>query len=86
MENRGGELNANCYSDYNFYDRIGVSMERLTRCPLCNGFAKIIDSRSAKDSVRRRRECIDCGYRFTTYEITKEDYLKWRVLKKIARF
>lgn len=31
---------------------------------------KVIDSRAAEEgrSIRRRRECIDCGHRFTTYE------------------
>jgi transcriptional repressor NrdR len=39
------------------------------RCPYC-GFedSKVIDSRDAEDGVRRRRECISCGERFTTYE------------------
>lgn len=41
------------------------------RCPSC-GFAesKVVDSRSAEEgcSIRRRRECLDCGHRFTTYE------------------
>jgi transcriptional repressor NrdR len=38
-------------------------------CPYC-GFedSKVIDSRDAEDGVRRRRECISCGERFTTYE------------------
>ncbi len=41
------------------------------KCPSC-GFeeSKVIDSRSAEEgqAIRRRRECIDCGFRFTTYE------------------
>lgn len=41
------------------------------RCPSC-GFAesKVVDSRAAEEgaSIRRRRECLACGYRFTTYE------------------
>ncbi len=41
------------------------------KCPFC-GFddSKVIDSRSADegDSIRRRRECLKCGKRFTTYE------------------
>jgi len=39
------------------------------RCPYC-GFAdtKVTDSREADDGIRRRRECLDCGRRFTTYE------------------
>ena len=41
------------------------------RCPFC-GFqdSKVIDSRPTEDyaSIRRRRACLDCGKRFTTYE------------------
>jgi transcriptional repressor NrdR len=40
-------------------------------CPFCNiDNTKVIDSRLATDGsqVRRRRECIDCNERFTTYE------------------
>ncbi|MBE7026130.1 MAG: transcriptional repressor NrdR [Ruminococcaceae bacterium] len=41
------------------------------KCPFC-GFAdsKVIDSRPTEEgtSIRRRRECIECGGRFTTYE------------------
>ncbi len=38
-------------------------------CPYC-GHAedKVIDSREAGDGVRRRRQCLGCGSRFTTYE------------------
>ncbi len=41
------------------------------RCLYCNCTeSKVIDSRSADDdrSIRRRRECVGCGRRFTTYE------------------
>ena len=42
------------------------------KCPYC-GFveSKVIDSRSADDNerIRRRRECLKCGKRFTTHEI-----------------
>ena len=39
------------------------------RCPYC-AFAdtKVTDSRDADDGIRRRRECLACGRRFTTYE------------------
>jgi len=39
------------------------------RCPYC-GYedSKVVDSRNAGDSIRRRRQCLDCGSRFTTYE------------------
>ncbi len=41
------------------------------RCPACSHLeSKVVDSRPSEDgtSIRRRRECLDCGYRFTTYE------------------
>lgn len=41
------------------------------RCPVCNfGDTKVVDSRISADggSVRRRRECEKCGYRFSTNE------------------
>lgn len=41
------------------------------RCPFCGDFeSKVVDSRRSEegDSIRRRRECISCQRRFTTYE------------------
>jgi transcriptional repressor NrdR len=41
------------------------------RCPKCGGQDdKVVDSRSSREgaTIRRRRECIACGHRFTTYE------------------
>lgn len=41
------------------------------KCPVCNCIdSKVIDSRLSEDgrSIRRRRECVECGKRFTTYE------------------
>src|SRR2546425_12584048 len=41
------------------------------RCPKCGGQDdKVIDSRASREgaAIRRRRLCIACGYRFTTYE------------------
>jgi transcriptional repressor NrdR len=41
------------------------------RCPLCASVDdKVVDSRLAEDgaAIRRRRECLSCGRRFTTYE------------------
>ena len=41
------------------------------RCPKCGSRDdKVIDSRQSRDSssIRRRRQCLKCGYRFTTYE------------------
>ncbi|MDQ3106222.1 MAG: transcriptional regulator NrdR, partial [Actinomycetota bacterium] len=45
------------------------------RCPGCAGFDdKVIDSRTSDDgiSIRRRRECLACARRFTTYERLEE--------------
>jgi transcriptional repressor NrdR len=51
-------------------------------CPFCrNGETKVIDSRASQDFViRRRRECLICERRFTTYEKIEESALK--VIKK----
>ncbi len=41
------------------------------RCPFCrHRDSKVIDSRDLREgeSIRRRRECLNCGHRFTTYE------------------
>jgi len=38
-------------------------------CPYCDYLdSKVIDSRSVNDGIRRRRQCLSCGSRFTTYE------------------
>lgn len=56
------------------------------KCPYCTEIDnKVIDSRLSKDgrTIRRRRECIKCGRRFTTYE-KLEDVLPM-VVKKDGR-
>jgi transcriptional repressor NrdR len=53
------------------------------RCPFCSHLEdKVVDSREAKDgdSIRRRRECLDCGRRFTSYE--RIDEIPYMVVKK----
>ena len=53
------------------------------RCVQCGSLKdKVLDSRSAKDgtSIRRRRECLKCGYRYTTYEQIERTEL--RVVKR----
>lgn len=45
------------------------------RCPFCNcDDTKVTDSRATDDgkAIRRRRECLACGKRFTTYEMVEE--------------
>jgi transcriptional repressor NrdR len=56
------------------------------KCPFCGHLDdKVIDSRSSQDgaSVRRRRECLKCERRFTTYEYIEEPSLM--VVKKDGR-
>ncbi|HZR78337.1 MAG TPA: transcriptional regulator NrdR [Chthoniobacterales bacterium] len=53
------------------------------RCPKCGSRDdKVIDSRQSRDSssIRRRRQCLKCGYRFTTYEEIERSDL--RVIKR----
>jgi len=53
------------------------------RCPRCGSRDdKVIDSRQSRDasSIRRRRECLNCKYRFTTYEEIERSDL--RVVKR----
>jgi transcriptional repressor NrdR len=45
------------------------------RCPFCShDETKVVDSRTSEsqDAIRRRRECLQCGERFTTYERREE--------------
>ncbi len=56
------------------------------RCPHCGSFDdKVIESRTLAngESIRRRRECLDCGYRFTSYERIEEKQLM--VIKRDGR-
>lgn len=53
------------------------------RCPFCqNDDDRVVDSRSVREgrAVRRRRECLGCGRRFTTYE-----YIEERPLQVVKR-
>jgi transcriptional repressor NrdR len=52
------------------------------RCPYCLGNTKVIDKRESKEATRRRRECIKCKRRFTTYERVETQLL---VIKKDGR-
>ncbi len=56
------------------------------KCPHCGCLEdKVLESRQIADgsSIRRRRECIECGFRFTSYEHIKEK--KLMVIKKDKR-
>ncbi|MBI3743303.1 MAG: transcriptional repressor NrdR, partial [Chloroflexi bacterium] len=54
------------------------------KCPFCgNDESKVTDSRTAEDGIRRRRECLRCGLRFTTYERVQSAALQ--VVKRDGR-
>ncbi|MEZ0324003.1 MAG: transcriptional regulator NrdR [Hydrogenothermaceae bacterium] len=53
------------------------------KCPKCGSLSdKVLETRQSKDGtvIKRRRECLGCGYRFTTYERIEEEEIK--VIKK----
>ncbi len=51
------------------------------RCPYCEyANSKVIDSRDSGDGIRRRRECLKCERRFTTYE-----YVQMRTMMVVKR-
>jgi transcriptional repressor NrdR len=53
------------------------------KCPYCGHLGdKVVDSREGKEGevIRRRRECLDCGKRFTSYE--RIDEIPYMVVKK----
>ena len=56
------------------------------KCPFCGHIEdKVVDSRESKegDSIRRRRECLGCERRFTTYE--RVDEIPYMIVKKDGR-
>ena len=45
-------------------------------CPFCGNInTRVMDSRSTDEKIRRRRECLGCGKRFTTYEAVERPML-----------
>jgi len=56
------------------------------KCPYCGHLGdKVVDTRESKegDAIRRRRECLECGRRFTSYE--RIDEIPYMVVKKDGR-
>ncbi|MGZ5475147.1 MAG: transcriptional regulator NrdR [Thermoanaerobaculia bacterium] len=56
------------------------------RCPFCGNVEdRVVDSRESREGevIRRRRECVRCGRRFTSYE--KIEHLPFRVVKRDQR-
>lgn len=52
-------------------------------CPNCKRETQVIDTREADNSIRRRRACLTCQYRFTTYE--RIELPKLMVIKRDGR-
>jgi len=54
------------------------------QCPKCKDESSyVLDSRGVDGGVRRRRECLNCGCRFTTYESPK-DTAKRTIMKELG--
>lgn len=75
-----------------FYDELVIKITLLLegiffmRCPYCGSLDdKVIESRTMAngESLRRRRECVSCGYRFTSYERIEEK--PFMVIKRDGR-
>jgi len=61
------------------------------KCQKCKkGRTVVIDSRTSGNSIRRRRKCLKCGHRFSTFEVLKEakrlnDKIKEEYYKKPSK-
>lgn len=53
------------------------------RCPFCQSDTKVVDKRDSGEHTRRRRECLNCSKRFTTYE--RAELSPLMVVKKDGR-
>lgn len=66
-----------------------ITFAQRTSCPRCEAAAlRVMESRpSHNGTVRRRKVCEECGYRFTTREITEDQYQQFqesqRILSKV---
>ena len=52
-------------------------------CPYCTGASKVTDKRKSPEGIRRRRECLKCKKRFTTYE--RLSHGEFYIIKKDGR-
>lgn len=68
---------------YNIFSKSNKKDVKKLKCPYCSfEESKVVDSRSTEDnmSIRRRRECLNCSKRYTTYE--KIEDIPMLVIKK----
>lgn len=54
--------------------RISEKLNNILVCNSCNSDTTVYDSREIEGVRRRYRRCIACGKRFTTYEVSEEDF------------
>lgn len=53
------------------------------QCPKCgNGLSSCIDSRRRDNNVYRRRQCLGCGYRYSTQEVPVEELKQLRAAEE----
>ena len=84
--NRLPPFQCGCYNDVSLAENSSYQACAFMKCPFC-AFVndKVVDSRESKEgeSIRRRRECLKCQKRFTTYE--RIDEIPYMVVKKDGR-
>ena len=51
-------------------------------CPKCQGDSEVVDSRVSGNTTRRRRVCLQCKERWTTYEMESDELLRLRSFKR----
>lgn len=51
-------------------DSVIIPVQSSEMCTVCGGYSKVLDSRVIDSTRRRRRECLNCGSRWNTKEIT----------------
>jgi transcriptional regulator NrdR family protein len=55
------------------------------KCPKCGStLLSCIESRPSAETIRRRRKCLDCGFRFTTFEISTEEYYGLKIKETLV--
>ena len=52
-------------------------------CKECGGDSRIVDKRPAGEDVYRRRQCVKCGHRWTTYESREYSISQIRTLRSV---
>jgi transcriptional regulator NrdR family protein len=60
-------------------------MTAFMSCPICAGAAiGVVDSRQASGHRLRRRRCLTCGHRWSTYEVSGDVFLRMRAVLQQA--